>query len=98
MNIGLSHTPIDCTVAEASVPQSSSGNRHGGTCSLTGEDEAAVVTLSSNPQALLAQVDQLPDVRSDRVQALRSSLQSGTYQVNAGQIAIAVYGTLLGGN
>ena len=45
---------------------------------------------------LAAKVQQMPDIRQDRVEALRQAVQSGQYQVSDQQIADAIGANLLG--
>jgi negative regulator of flagellin synthesis FlgM len=47
-------------------------------------------------QRLMDQLDQTPDVRSERVAALRQQVQQGTYQPSAEQIANALISDMRG--
>ena len=54
------------------------------------EDEAVLSRSHVQVQSLAAQALQLPEVRSERVQALREAVRSGKYQSDAKQIAGAM--------
>jgi flagellar biosynthesis anti-sigma factor FlgM len=48
-------------------------------------------------EALAAQASQLPEVRQERVQALREAVQSGRYDVNPEQVAGALLAHMTAG-
>ncbi len=54
------------------------------------EDQAHISTAHVQAQALAAQAAQLPEIREERVQALRQAVQSGTYRPAAEHVARAV--------
>jgi negative regulator of flagellin synthesis FlgM len=39
---------------------------------------------------IMAAVNQLPDVRNDKVQAIKQSVDAGTYSVDAGKVASSI--------
>jgi flagellar biosynthesis anti-sigma factor FlgM len=57
-------------------------------------DQAEISRLHSRAAVLTAQVNQLPDVRQERVAALASAVQNGTYQVSPEQTAGAILSEL----
>ena len=65
-------------------------NRHPATET---QDESDAVTVSNQGatlERLVAKVDEVPDVRQDRVDAIRSRIESGTYTVSSHDIAKAI--------
>jgi len=60
------------------------------------QDQAQLSVDSGTVQVLQAKLSQLPDVRQDRVDALRQSVNSGSYQVSDQQLANAIGTDLLG--
>ncbi len=79
----------------ALTPKGASPLQKGGraTVSLEGmsdTDVAARVEVSASSQEVKqvkAQIEQMPDVREDRVQALKAQIESGKYQVSGEDIA-----------
>lgn len=68
----------------ASAPQSR-------TAALTsGQDQAQLSADSGTVQQLTAKVSQLPEVRQERVNALRQAVSSGSYQISDEQLANAI--------
>jgi len=57
----------------------------------SGEDTAQLSGTHLQVQALAAQASQAPEVRQDRVEALRQAIQSGRYQANPQQTAGALF-------
>jgi flagellar biosynthesis anti-sigma factor FlgM len=60
----------------------------------SGSDETEFSSVSDTA-GLLSQLQQMPDVRQQRVEALREAIQNGQYQVADRQIASALYAKLL---
>jgi flagellar biosynthesis anti-sigma factor FlgM len=58
-------------------------------------DQAQLSSAHLQVQALVAQVVQLPEVRQERVNALRQTVQSGSYRPRSEQVAQAVFAHLL---
>lgn len=88
----LSETNRGNTPNAAAAAKSSSSSALG-----TGEDQAVLSGTLVEVQALVAQASQLPEVRQERVTALRQAVQSGTYQASPEQVAGAVFAHLLSG-
>jgi negative regulator of flagellin synthesis FlgM len=59
------------------------------------EDLAQLSGAHMQVQALATQVLQLPEVRQEKVNALRQVVQAGTYQPGSDQIADAVFHSML---
>lgn len=59
-----------------------------------GEDEALLSGLHVQVQALVAQASQLPEIRQERVNALRQTVLGGRYQPGSKQIAESVFAHL----
>lgn len=60
-----------------------------------GEDSAQLSGAHVQVQALVAQALQFPEVRQEKVNALRQSVLGGSYQPSASQVAEAVLGHML---
>jgi len=71
-------------------PASSSGTNTPATGSSNIQDETNLSVDSQKIGLLQSQITQLPEVRQDRVAALRSAVQEGRYQVSDEQIANAI--------
>ncbi|HTW57902.1 MAG TPA: flagellar biosynthesis anti-sigma factor FlgM [Terriglobales bacterium] len=63
-----------------------------------GEDQAQLSGAHTQIQALATQAAQLPEVRQERVQALRQAIQGGRYATTPEQVAGAVFGHMLSGS
>jgi flagellar biosynthesis anti-sigma factor FlgM len=59
--------------------------------SAVGEDQAQLSGTHLQVQALTAQALQLPEVRQEKVNALRQIVQDGTYKPSSNQIAGALF-------
>ena len=87
---------IELNNGPQSVPESNrSGaqNAPSGGLSATnglGEDQAQLSGAHLQVQALAAQAAQLPEVREERVQALRQAVQSGQYHPSPENVAGAI--------
>ena|ERR1051326_2162634 len=80
----------------AFTPTERSGNRNSAVTSSRAQSEtsegrpAATVEISTSAQEIQQvkrMVNQLPDVREDRVRALKAQVESGTYHVSGEDIA-----------
>jgi flagellar biosynthesis anti-sigma factor FlgM len=88
----LSETNRGNTPNAAAPANSSASNALG-----TGEDQAVLSGTLVEAQTLVAQASQLPEVRQERVSALRQAVQSGSYQTSPEQVAGAVFAYMLAG-
>ena len=86
LQYGPQHTQsTERTSAQTNQAASASANR-----AQLGQDEAAFSGAHVQSQALAAQASQLPEVRQERVQALRQMLHAGLYQPDPQNIADAM--------
>jgi len=88
---------IDFHYGAHSVPESERATRQNSTTVSgavnvppSGEDQAQLSGAQAQVTALAAQVSQLPEIRQERVQALRLAVESGNYHADAGKVAAAV--------
>jgi flagellar biosynthesis anti-sigma factor FlgM len=58
-------------------------------------DQAELSGAHAQVQAMMAQASQLPEVREERVNALRQALQSGQYRPSAEKIAGALFAHMI---
>jgi len=98
MRIDLNHGPQSSIETNRSGTQStgaaasSSANRV-----VSGEDQAELSGAHAQVQALVAQASQLPEIRQERVHALRQAVQSGHYQPSPEQVAGAMFAHMIAG-
>jgi flagellar biosynthesis anti-sigma factor FlgM len=87
-------------------PQAASGSNQGSAPSPTavgspvvssalGEDQAQLSGAHAHVQALATQASQLPEVRQERVPALRHAVESGQYQASPDEVAGALLAHLI---
>jgi negative regulator of flagellin synthesis FlgM len=62
----------------------------------SGQDKAQLSVDSATVQQLKSTLSQLPEVRQERVNALRQAVNDGSYQVSNQQLADAIGSDLLG--
>jgi len=77
------------TRSGSSAPQSSAAP------AASTQDQAQLSVDSGTVQQLKSALSQLPEVREDRVNALRQAVSSGSYQVSNQQLADAIGSDLL---
>lgn len=56
----------------------------------SGQDQAVLSVDSGTIQKLKASISQVPEVRQDRVNALRNAISSGSYQISDQQLGNAI--------
>ena len=61
------------------------------------EDRAELPRVHAQVRALVAQASQLPEVRQDRVHALRRAIQSGLYCPGHAKVAEAIFEHMITG-
>jgi len=66
-----------------------------GSGALGGEDQAQLSGVHAQVLALVARASQLPEVREQRVHALRQAIQSGQYQSSPEKVAVAVFAHMI---
>jgi flagellar biosynthesis anti-sigma factor FlgM len=79
-------------VASAQSKASATINTNSGNA--LGEDQAQISGAHTQVQALAAQVLQLPEVRQEKVSALRQAILTGTYRPDREQVADALLNQL----
>ena len=99
MRINLNSEPQQVTEssrsgAQNTAPASSSLSAN----SALAPDQAQLSTVHAQVQALAAQAVQLPEVRQERVVALRQAVQNGSYRPSSEQVAQAVYVHMIAGS
>jgi flagellar biosynthesis anti-sigma factor FlgM len=65
---------------------------------LAGEDQPEPSGIHSQVKALVAQAVQLPEVRQERVYALRQTIQSGVYHSGPEEVAKAMFEHMIAGS
>jgi flagellar biosynthesis anti-sigma factor FlgM len=83
--------------AAGTTATGNSATSHAATGGLGEEDQAELCRAHAQVQALVAQAAQLPDVREERVQALRQAIQRGYYQSSPEEVAGAVFAHMIAG-
>jgi flagellar biosynthesis anti-sigma factor FlgM len=63
----------------------------------SGQDQAQLSADSVTVQQLKANLSQVPEIRQDRVDALRQAMSNGSYQVSDQQLGDAIGSDLLAG-
>jgi flagellar biosynthesis anti-sigma factor FlgM len=97
---------IDATSGAQGAPETErSGNQSassmgqssalGASAGVLGEDQAELSGAHIQVQALTAQALQFPEIRQEKVNALRQVVQDGTYQPSSDQIADAMFRHML---
>jgi negative regulator of flagellin synthesis FlgM len=87
LNAPTSEAP-DPGQSTKSASQVGSGSTKG--AGLAGADTASLSQDQGKVQELASQVNQMPEIRQDKVAALKSAIQQGSYQVTSGQAAEAL--------
>lgn len=91
MRIDLSYTPQATSQSDHIRPQTSSAAGSASAAKTqTAEDQAQLSGTRAQVEALAAQAAQLPEVREQRVQALRVAVAGGQYQSDPHKIAVAL--------
>lgn len=94
MRIDLNPTLIhELGRSDNAVPAAHAGRANGKEAT-DKEDTVQLSTGSDALASLKAQLDGVPDIRQDKVQALRHALATGTYQVSPQAIAEAMIADL----
>lgn len=90
---------IDPNQIAQALPESSrssgqspaSGGTRTSACSSPGEDQAQLSGIHAQVQTLTAQAAQLPEIRQEKVNALRQAVLGGSYQPSAAQVAEGLF-------
>lgn len=83
------------TAAESNTASSATRNNQAPASGVFGEDQAQLSGVHVQVQALAAQAAQLPEVRQERVNALRQVVSEGNYHPGADQVAQAIFDHML---
>jgi len=98
MRIDLNHGPQPLLENSRTSPQNTAAAASSASSNaLSGEDQAQLSGAHVQVQALAAQASQLPEVREERVQALRQAIQSGHYQPSPKEVAGAMFAHMIAG-
>src|SRR5690242_20073189 len=79
------------TVQSVKTGKSGSGTASSSSNSVAREDQAKLTLDRDNVRSLEAQVMNAPEIREQRVEALRRQIDSGNYHPNPEQIADAIW-------
>ena len=90
MRIELNSGTQPATESSRSSTPGSASTASPSASSAAGEDQAQLSGAHLQVQALAAQAAQLPELRQERVQALRLAIQGGSYDPGAEQVAGAM--------
>jgi len=90
MRIELNYGPQQLAESNRSSAQAANAAERSTASGAAGEDQAQLSGSHVQVQALAAQASQLPEVRQERVQALREAIQSGHYHVSPEKVAGAM--------
>ncbi|MGD0907242.1 MAG: flagellar biosynthesis anti-sigma factor FlgM [Candidatus Acidiferrales bacterium] len=87
-------------VQNAKTSRAQEASSDTGTTQVDGQDTVQFSPKFAEVQNLTNKLQQLPDVRSDRVSALKQQIQQGTYKPDPSEVAGAILGDPLnqGGN
>jgi flagellar biosynthesis anti-sigma factor FlgM len=100
MRIDLNHEPQALPeTSRSSAPSASAAEAASAAASrgLGGEDQADLSGAHAQVQALVAEASQLPEVREERVQALRQAVERGGYAASPGAVADALVAHMMAG-
>ncbi|HTU40733.1 MAG TPA: flagellar biosynthesis anti-sigma factor FlgM [Candidatus Aquilonibacter sp.] len=89
---GLPETEPSGNQSASKVGGQPAGAASGG---VLGEDQAELSDTYAQVQALTAQALQFPEIRQEKVNALRQVVQDGSYQPSSDQIAGAMFTNML---
>jgi anti-sigma28 factor (negative regulator of flagellin synthesis) len=98
MRIDLNECPQPFAETEVSSPKGLIGAyRASASNTSAGEDQAELPRVQAQVWALVAQAAQLPEVRQERVHALRRAIQSGLYCPGHAKVAGAIFEHMITG-
>jgi len=95
MRIDFHYGPHSVADSSRANTQNSAGAARSVNSSQSGEDQAELSGAHVEVAALVAQASQLPEIREERIQALREAVASGHYQVDAQKTARAMAGHMV---
>jgi flagellar biosynthesis anti-sigma factor FlgM len=87
---GLTGPALDGVKSPQRAPSDATATSAAGTEPTVGEDAATLTVGSASVNSLVAKALDAPDIRLDKVEALRQAVQNGEYQLDPAQIAEAM--------
>jgi flagellar biosynthesis anti-sigma factor FlgM len=90
MRINLTHTPQATPQSDRIRAQSSAAGGNSAAKTQVAEDNAQLSGAHAQVEALAAEALQLPEVRQERVEALRLAVMGGQYQSDPQKVAGAL--------
>jgi len=96
MRIDLNQGALPAAETNQANPQKATTEATGTSLS-PGEDQAQLSGAHAQIQDLAAQAAQLPELRQEKVQALRQAIGSGRYEVSAENVAGAMFTHMIAG-
>lgn len=91
MRIDFQYAPQPPEPERSRAQSNEAANRSPATATPAGaQDQAQFTGAHARVEALAAQAAQLPEVRQERVEALRQAVESGHYQLDAQKVAGAM--------
>jgi len=94
LNYGSQATP-ESNRSNSPSPAAAASSTSAASEASLGGDQAQLSGAHAEVQTLAAQAAQLPEVREERVHALRQALESGQYQTSTGLVAGALVDHLI---
>jgi len=79
-------------VQNAKTTRAQEASSETGTTQIDGQDTVQFSPKFAEVQNLTSKLQQLPEIRSDRVSALRQQIQQGTYKPDPSEVAGAILG------
>jgi flagellar biosynthesis anti-sigma factor FlgM len=95
MRIDLNQGPQSPSESNRSSAQNPATSNTASSSSVLGEDQAQLSGAHAQVHVLVAQASQFPEVRQERVQALRQAIQSGQYSASPEKVAGALFGDMI---
>ena len=97
MRIDFHYGPHAAAESNRTSPQNGTNPGNPVNGSSSGEDQAQLSGAQVHVTALAAQAAQLPEIREERVQALRAAVDSGQYHADAEKVAGALLTHMISG-
>lgn len=95
MRVDLNQGALPLPESSRSSTQNAASDARTSGSNPLGEDQAELSGVHNQVQALAAQVSQLPEIRQEKVDALRQVVLGGSYQPGSKQIAEALFAHML---
>ncbi len=98
MRIDQNQGPQQLTETNRNSAQTASGSAVSASNAYEAEDQTELSGAHTQVQALVAQASQLPEVREERVHALRQAIQGGHYDPSPEKVAGALFTNMVAGS